>query len=66
MNIGTIDVVDVSDPTAPARIAQLDLPAEPTSVAVSGGLVAVAVPAPGSLSLPAVVLAGLRATEDFA
>ena len=46
LNIGTVDVVDVSDPTAPVRTAQLALPSEPTSVAVNGGLVAVAVPAP--------------------
>lgn len=45
MNIGAIDVVDVSDPSAPIRTAQLPLPGEPTSVAVSDGLVAVAVPA---------------------
>jgi hypothetical protein len=46
LNIGTVDVVDVSDPAAPVRTAQLALPSEPTSVAVNGGLVAVAVPAP--------------------
>src|SRR5262245_21733001 len=46
LNIGTVDVVDVSDPSAPVRTAQLPLPSEPTSVAVNGGLVAVAVPAP--------------------
>jgi hypothetical protein len=45
MNIGTIDVVDISDPSTPTLITQLALPGEPTGVAVSGGLVAVAVPA---------------------
>ena len=46
MNIGAIDVVDISDPTLPVRINRLLLPGEPTSVAVKGGLVAVSVPAP--------------------
>jgi hypothetical protein len=45
MNIGAIDVVDVTNPSTPVRTAQLPLPGEPTSVAVNGGLVAVAVPA---------------------
>ena len=45
MNIGAVDVVDISDPTAPVRTAQLILPGEPTSVAVNDGLLAVAVPA---------------------
>jgi hypothetical protein len=46
LNIGTVDVVDINDPAAPVRTAKLALPSEPTSVAVNGGLVAVAVPAP--------------------
>lgn len=46
MNIGAIDVVDVSDPTTPVKTSQLALPGEPTSVAVNDGLVAVSVPAP--------------------
>jgi DNA-binding beta-propeller fold protein YncE len=45
MNVGAIDVVDVSNPAAPAKVGTLPLPGEPTSVAVHDGLVAVSVPA---------------------
>ena len=45
MNIGRIDVVDVTNPADPQEVGSLPLPGEPTSVAVSGGLVAVSVPA---------------------
>jgi hypothetical protein len=44
MNIGAIDVVDISEPSNPAKVGTLPLPGEPTSVAVSNGLVAVSVP----------------------
>jgi hypothetical protein len=42
-----IDVVDITDPTAPVRVRQLDVSsfgADATSVVVGGGVVAVAVP----------------------
>ena len=45
MNIGAIDVVDITDSAAPVTVDRLLLPGEPTSVAVNGGLVAVSVPA---------------------
>lgn len=45
MNIGSIDVVDLSNPANPVFLHRLALPGEPTSVAVNGGLVAVSVPA---------------------
>ena len=45
MNIGAIDVVDITNPASPTRTSQLLLPGEPTSVAVNDGLVAVSVPA---------------------
>jgi hypothetical protein len=44
-SVGKIDVVDISDPSAPALIGVLPLPGDPTSVAVDNGLVAVSVPA---------------------
>lgn len=45
MNIGSIDVVDLTEPANPVKTATLPLPGEPTSVAVRNGLVAVSVPA---------------------
>ncbi len=44
MSVGKIDVVDISDPAAPVKTGEIALPGDPTSVAVSDGLVAVSVP----------------------
>lgn len=54
LSIGKVDLVDISDPTTPTKVGEILLPADPTSVAVSRGLVAVSVPAdpttdPGSV-----------------
>lgn len=51
----TVDVLDAADPTAPVFLGVLELTGAPTSVAVSDGVVAVAVPAdpesePGSVA----------------
>lgn len=53
-SVGKIDVVDISNPASPARVGEIPLPGDPTSVAVDKGLVAVSVPgvprtAPGSV-----------------
>ena len=56
MNIGSIDVVDLRDPANPTKVATLTLPGEPTSVAVSDGLVAVSVPAANKTDAGKVVL----------
>ncbi|MCB0954987.1 MAG: choice-of-anchor I family protein [Ilumatobacteraceae bacterium] len=45
MNVASLDIVNIGDPTNPVRIATITLPNDPTSVAVKNGLVAVAVPA---------------------
>ena len=46
LNVGGIDVVDITNPAAPVKVATLPLPGEPTSVTVNRGLVAASVPAP--------------------
>ncbi|MBI4934629.1 MAG: choice-of-anchor I family protein [Actinobacteria bacterium] len=56
MNVGKIDVVDISDPANPAPTGTLLVPGEPTSVAVKNGLVAVSVPATPKTSAGVVVL----------
>jgi hypothetical protein len=53
-SVGKVDVVDISNPAEPQKTGELVLPGDPTSVAVSRGLVAVSVPAavktdPGSV-----------------
>lgn len=45
LNYQSIDVVDVSDAANPTKVTSLALPADPTSVAVSGDLVVASVPA---------------------
>lgn len=44
---GMLDVIDISDPTAPARTTSIDVGGHPTDVAARSGLVAVSVPGPG-------------------
>ncbi len=56
MNIGSIDVVNIANPANPVKTTTLPLPGEPTSVAVSGGLVAVSVPATSKTNNGVVVL----------
>lgn len=45
LDVGAVLVLDVTDPAAPTLVGRLDVPRDPTSVAVSRGLVAVSVPA---------------------
>ncbi|MCU0261086.1 MAG: choice-of-anchor I family protein, partial [Ilumatobacteraceae bacterium] len=45
MSASSVDVVDLSDPSNPVPEYELALPGDPTSIAVSDGLLAVAVPA---------------------
>ena len=64
-----VDVLDAADPSAPALVDVLDVGGAPTSVDVSGGVVAVAVPAdpesdPGSVAFfDAASLAPLATVE---
>jgi DNA-binding beta-propeller fold protein YncE len=41
----TVDIIDISDPATPTKTGTLDVSGAPTSVSISAGLVAVAVPA---------------------
>jgi DNA-binding beta-propeller fold protein YncE len=56
--LGTVDVLDLSNPASPARISTLQAPGggSVNSVAVHDGLVAIAVEAPGKTSPGTVVL----------